>query len=147
MFTENGVMIDMDELHKVVDNCDVFTVGFRTFLQRLIVDTRKSADEGPMVEVVEAVGTVEERFFWLGKQRPAFGVPERFTFFIWPHSIRFFRECGLAERIRGRTSVAQFPDSDGAIVRAVAHLEQLETRSTLDAITGRAYHTLWERGG
>ncbi len=138
-------MIDMEELHRVVGTCDVFTIGFRTFPQRVIVDTRTNADEGPMVEVVEAVGTVEERFFWLGQRRPTFGVPQQFTFFIWPHSIPFFRECGLAERIRGRTSAAQFPDSEHAIDRAVVRLEALETRSTLDAISGQNYHTLWER--
>ena len=40
MFTENGVMIDLEEVRKVVDNCDVFTIGFRLSPERLIIDTR-----------------------------------------------------------------------------------------------------------
>lgn len=146
MFTENGVMIDLEELRKVVDKCDVFTIGFRLFHDRLMVDTRTSGDEGPMLELVEPVNTVEERFFWLGKRRPAFGVPESFTFFVWPHSIGYLEESGIMDKIRHRL----YPhDEEGESGRAVgesmARLFQLEQAATLDAIRGKNYHTLWER--
>lgn len=138
-------MIDLDEVRKVVDQCDVFTIGFRDFPQRVVVDTRTSDDEGPMVEVVDPVGTVEERFFWLGKRRPSFGVPERFTFFVWPHSIRFLKECGLADVVRERVasvSATSAPSVDGVL----AQLERLEMEAVGDAITGKNFHTLWSRG-
>ena len=48
MFTENGVMVDLEELRKVVDECDVFTVGFQLFPERFIVDTRSTESELPM---------------------------------------------------------------------------------------------------
>ena len=143
MFTENGVMIDLDELRKVVDDCDVFTIGFRLFPQRLIVDTRRSSEEGPMVEVVEPVNTVEERFFWLGKRRPSFGVPEQFTFFVWPHSLRFLAECGVVENIRQRLGTAEQPEVARAVDKALAELERLERGAVQEAIVGRNYHTLW----
>ncbi|MEO8458085.1 MAG: hypothetical protein ABI559_09760 [Chloroflexota bacterium] len=146
MFTENGMMVDLEELRRVVENADVFTIAFRTFPQRLIVDARSSDNAGTMVRVVEPVATVEERFFWLGKERPAFGVPERFTFFVWPHSVRYFEESGLGQIIRERI----YPlDSDGNVGREVAEsmrkLFTLERQSEFDAITGRNYHTLWQR--
>lgn len=145
MFTENGVTIDLDEVRKVVDACDVFTIGFRLFPQRLIVDIRTSAEEGPMVEVVEPVGTVEERFFWLGKRRPSFGVPERFTFFVWPHSLRFLVECGLADCIRQRVNADQRPEAARAVDTALAELERLEPEAIREALVGRNYHTVWSR--
>ena len=145
MFTENGVMIDLDEVRKVVDACDVFTIGFRLFPQRLIVDTRSSAEEGPMVEVVEPVETVEEQFFWLGKRRPSFGVPGRFTFFVWPYSLRFLKECGLVNRIGERVRAAERRDAAEAVDRALAELERLEGEAVRDAIMGRNYHSLWSR--
>src|SRR3990170_5966441 len=119
-------MINLDELRKVVEECDVFTVGFRLFPQRLIVDTRSSGEEGPMVEVVEPVNTVEERFFWLGKRRPSFGMPEQFTFFVWPHSLRFLAECGVVENIRQRLGTAEQPEVARAVDKALAELERLE---------------------
>jgi len=146
LFTENGLMIDLEELRKVVDHCDVFTIGFRSFPERLIVDCRSAGETGPMVEVVEPMATVEERFFWLGQRRPSFGAPKQFTFFVWPHSMRYVDESGLGEMIRHRV----YPeDETGEIGRQVAQammkLHVLEQRATFDAIHGRNYHTLWER--
>jgi hypothetical protein len=125
-----------------VDHCDVFTIGFRTFGERVIVDTRSTGEEGPMLEVVEPVGTVEERFFWLGQRRPSFGVPERFTFFVWPHSIRYFGESGLASTIRERLTAAA-PDASASVDTEYRKLAILERRSVIDAITGKNHHTLW----
>ncbi len=85
MFTENGVQIDLEEVGKVVEGCDVFAIGFHMFPERVIIDTRETEDVAPLVQVVEPVTSVEERFHWLGRERPSFGVPERFSFFIWPH--------------------------------------------------------------
>ena len=70
MFTENGLLIDLEEVAKVVDGCDVFTIGFRTFPERLIVDTRETEHVGPLAQVVGPVSSVEERFHWLGRERP-----------------------------------------------------------------------------
>ena len=68
MFTENGVLIDLEEVGKVVDTSDVFTIGFRMFPQRVIIDAREVGEVGPMVRVVEPVDSVEERFHWLGRE-------------------------------------------------------------------------------
>lgn len=141
VFTENGMMVDLEELRKVVENADVFAIGFRTFPQRLIIDARSADSQGTMVRVVEPVATVEERFFWLGKERPSFGVPERFTFFVWPHSLRYFEESGLGQIIRERVH----PEADSQVAESMHRLFALEHQSTIDAVTGKNYHTIWQR--
>src|SRR3990172_5830841 len=73
VFTENGLLIDLEEVTKVVGGCDVFTIGFRTFPERLIVDTRETEGAGPLVQVVEPLSSVEERFHWLGRGGPGVG--------------------------------------------------------------------------
>ena len=139
-------MIDLDELRKVVETCDVFTMGFRLFPERLIIDTRINDQAGPMIEVVEPVATVEERFFWLGQRRPSFGVPQQFTFFVWPHSVGYLEESGLLQDIRNRVCATdETGDSGRQMAQAVTRLFGLERRATFDAIHGRNYHTLWER--
>ncbi len=137
-------MIDLEELRKVVEQCDVFTIGFRLFPQRLIVDTRSSDAEGPMLELVEPVGTVEERFFWLGQRRPSFGVPERFTFFVWPHSIPYLEDSGVMDKIRHRVYPIDL-DCGRQVADVMYRLTLLEQQAVRDAITGKNYHTLWER--
>ena len=138
-------MVDLDELRRVVEECDVFAIGFRLFPQRLIVDTRAANEVGPMVEVVEPVGTVEERFFWLGKQRPSLGVPERFTFFVWPHPLAFLAESGIVDNIRQRLIAGDRPDVAEAVDKVLAELERLEREAVRDAILGENHHAIWQR--
>jgi hypothetical protein len=115
------------------------------FPERMIIDARTSDEVGPMVRVVEPVASVEERFFWLGKERPSFGAPERFTFFVWPHSVRYFDESGLGEMIRNRIYALGFEQVGGDMAHAMHALHRLEQQATFDAIHGRNHHTLWER--
>ena len=139
-------MIDLEEVRKVVETCDVFTMGFRLFPERLIIDTRVNDQAGPMVEVVDPVSTVEERFFWLGQRRPTFGVPQQFTFFVWPHSIGYLEESGLMDKIRQRIYLSHENGEIGQqVAKAMHRLVVLEKQATADAILGRNYHTMWER--
>lgn len=143
MFTENGVLIDMEELGKVVDDCDVFTVGFRLFPERVIFDTREKDGVEPLARVVEPVTSVEERFHWLGRERPQFGVPERFSFFVWPHSIEFFQASGLERRIRDRLGASERPAVARMMDGVMAELRRLERRAVEQALAGKGYHSLW----
>jgi len=143
MFTENGVLIDLEEVGKVVDASDVFTVGFRMFPQRVIIDARETGEEGPMVRLVEPVDSVEERFHWLGRERPAFGAPERFAFFVWPHSLQFFESSGLAQRIRDRLRASERPEAARMVDEALEGLRRLERQAAQQALVGEGYHSLW----
>jgi hypothetical protein len=145
LFTENGVLVDLDEIGKVVNECDVFTIGFGIFPQRVIVDSRETADVGPMVQIVEPVASVEERFHWLGRERPAFGVPRRFTFFVWPHSIQFMEGSGLWRRIRDRLVADERAAVASMMDGTLAELRALETQTVHSALAGDGFHTLWSR--
>lgn len=143
MFTENGVLIDLEEVAKVVDSCDVFTIGFRMFPQRLIIDTRETDDVGPLVQVVEPVASVEERFHWLGRERPMFGVPQQFSFFVWPHSLEFLEASGLAQHVHDRVRSAERPDVKRMVDDCLRDLKRLERKAIHQALSGEGYHSLW----
>ena len=143
MYAENGPLVNLAEVEEVVDLSDVFTIIFRLFPERLLVDSRTSAQEGPLAAVVEPVATVEERYHWLGRKRPGFGPPERFTFFLWPHSIAFLEECGIVARIRRRCEAGGGPEAVSMFDKALTDLQQKEERATRAAITGEEYRTLW----
>jgi len=143
VYTENGLLVDLAEVGKVVDLCDVFTIIFRTFPERLLVDSRTSPQKGPLVALVEPVATVEERYHWLGRKRPSFGPPEQFMFFLWPHSIDFLEECGVAARIRRRCQATGWQEAVAMFDRALAELRRKERAATRAAITGENCRTLW----
>jgi len=143
VYTENGLLVDLAEVEKVVDLCDVFTVIFRLFPERLLVDGRSSPREGPLVALVEPVATVEERYHWLGRERPSFGPPEHFMFFLWPHSIAFLEQCGVVARIRRRCEAGGGPEAASMFDKALTELGEKERRATLAAITGEDCRTIW----
>ena len=143
MYTENGLMVNLSEVEKVVDLCDVFTVVFRMFPERLLVDTRFTAEEGPLVALVDPVASVEERFYWLGQERSRFGSPERFMFFPWPHSIAFFEQCGIADHVRRRCEASGQAEAVAMFERVLVDLKEKEQQVTLAAIKGENFHTIW----
>lgn len=147
MYTENGVVIDLDQVRRVIRESDVFTIAFRLFPERLIVDTRaEPADERcstPMVAIVDPVATVEERFFWLGQHRPSLGTPQNFMFFYWPHSVGYLAESGIWAAVRGRVVSDDIAGSSETCNAALADLIDRERRANVDAIQGERHHTLW----
>jgi hypothetical protein len=143
VYSENGLLVDLTEVEKVVDLCDVFTIIFQTFPERLLVDNRISSREGPLVAVVEPVATVEERYHWLGRKRPSFGPPERFMFFLWPHTIAFLEQCGVVARIRRRCEASNWSEAVSMFDKALANLREKEQRATWAAISGENYRTIW----
>ena len=143
MYTENGVLVDVGEIREIVKNADVFAVGFRLFPERLLIDTRRDGEETPMVAIVDPVETVQERFFWLGQHRPSLGMPERFMFFFWPHSVGFLEESGLWREICARVTASGFAGAGETCDAALRDIIERERAANVDAITGARYQTLW----
>lgn len=144
MYGENGPIIDIEEVREAIERADVLTVGFRSFPERLIIDSRSSEAAGSMARVVEPVGGVEERMFWLGRNRPQFELPEQFTFFVWPHSVRFMEQTGVTDVL-----FAQVHAGEGAaeLTDALEELKRLERVSSRSAIDGDQWHTIWDAQG
>ena len=144
MFTENGLMVDLERVHKAVAESDVFTIGFLAFAERLLVDTRTLGEGcGPMVTLVDPVETVEERFFWLGQRRPQLGPPEKFTFFVWPHSLRLLESHGVVDELRSCCKIEMWPDMSRQIDDLLGELRKLESQAVRNAVTGDSFHTVW----
>ena len=152
MHTENGLLVNMEEVSHVVSAADVFTIAFRLFPERLLVDTRYDlSDPGgpcrmPMVAIVDPVGTVEERFFWLGQHRPTLGTPQAFMFLFWPHSIGYLEESGVWAQVRDRIERAGFSGAAETMDEAMRDLLNRERQANIEAIKGDRHHTLWAAG-
>jgi hypothetical protein len=153
MHTENGLLVDLGEIKDIVKDADVFAAAFRLFPERILIDTRYDAGdpEGPcgmpMVAIVDPVASLQERFFWLGQQRPTLGLPRQFQFFFWPHSIRYLEETGVWSAIADRVVREGFAGAANTCEAALRDLYGREHAATLDAIRGEKYQTLWAEAG
>ncbi len=143
MYTENGLLVDVQEIQDIVGSADVFAGSFRLFPERLLIDTRHDGSEIPMVAIVDPVSSVQERFFWLGQHRPSLGLPQSFKFFYWPHSIGYLAESGIWAKIVERVVGSGFSGAGETCAEALLDLMARERAATIDAIHGQRYQTLW----
>lgn len=147
MFTDNGLGIDREALDEVLRKADVLTIGFVAFPERLLIDARSNQWEGPLVAVAEPVASVQERYLWLGQHRGSFGVPEAFSFFIWPHSVRTLVESGVLAPLRERLAAVSTGSND-ALDATLARFLDLEQEAWRGAIRGdEHWGTVWQRAG
>ena len=147
MFTENGIQVDRDALNKVLEQSDIITVGFTLFPERMLVDTRTNRSAGVYCQIVEPVGTVQERYAWLGRHRSGFGAPEGFAFFIWPHTVRMLVNDDILAPLRDRLERIQ-PASGKLLDLALAEASRQEWIGMARMIKGgEGWQAVWERRG
>ena len=144
MYGENGQIVDIDQVREAIARADVLIVGFRAFAERLLIDSRANDAAGPMARVVAPLGGVEERMHWLGRNRPQFGLPERFTFFVWPHSIRFLEQSGVANQMLASVGAGA---GTKQLAEALDRLHHLEHDAQRAAIAGDQRRSLWDAQG
>jgi hypothetical protein len=145
MYSENGVLVDLDDIAKLVSEADVFTIGFANFAERLIVDTRSDMRETPLVQVVEPAGSPRDRLAWLQRRRPSLGTPRAFSFMAWPHSPGFMQDTGVWERVRGRVKADSDLNMDSQCEQALRQLENLDFQASMAVLRGERCLTLWPR--
>ena len=145
MYSENGVQVDFAETTKVIETADVFVVGFTNIPERLIVDTRWSDVETPLVQVVEPSTGARQRLAWLKRRRPTLGEPDSFIFFPWPHSAGFMVETGVWDQIVKRVVGDFDPAVKTQCETAIRQLQNLELAAMQAVLRGENCITLWPR--
>ncbi len=71
-------------------------------------------------------------------------MPQRFTFFVWPHSVRYLEESGVANALFASAGPAEGTEQ---LATALDELHRLEWRSERAAINGDGWRTLWDASG
>ncbi len=138
--------LDIDEVTKVIDSADVLVVRFAIVDKRLLIDSRTSEKEGPLIAIVPKAGSIEERFKSLKKLRPLFPLPEKIMSFMWPRHMETFRNSGLWDKIEARLVSLGGEPMAGRCSEVFQELAREEKTEVLAAIRGgEGYQSLWER--
>lgn len=140
-YVDDDLGVDLSEVMSVVNTADVFLVMFQLFERRLLVDTRSSATDPPLIRLVERVRGSEERFRHLQRLRPRFAAPERIIAFQWPRSVRTLVESGVWEAIQQR--VQALGATESTVLAVLAELQWEERQEEIKAVRGEEpYRTL-----
>ncbi len=146
MSMENDFGLDVGEILKVIDTADVFIIRFAILEKRLLVDARHTDEEGPLIEIVPRVDSVEERFRHLKSLRPQFPLPEKIMSFMWPRHLELLEKSGVWPRLVKRLTALGHGDAEAACDAAWQELLQEEQTEVRSAIKGsEGYQALWER--
>jgi hypothetical protein len=141
---EDELGVDLSEILNVVNTAEVFVVMFHLFERRLLVDNRHTAEDPPLVRVVDRVRSSDERFRELMRLRPKLSSPERIIAFQWPRTVRTLVEAGVWQAIHDRLAGEGVPES--TLLAVLHELQWEERREEIKAVRGEEpYRTL--RGG
>jgi len=147
---DSDFRIDLSEVNRNLDAAEVVSLYFPLLRQTLLIDTRSSGIDRPLIKVVPMVSTPEERFRSLRQMRPRFPKPDSITIIPWPKYVGSLVRLGVWDHI-----VSRFADlGDPALVRRCeACLQELLTAERQEigrAIRGDNFQDLWrhsEEGG
>ena len=145
MDSDGFMNVNMQRVFDAIDMAEVLVVGFTLFPQRLLVDYRFSAEEPPLIKVVEPVQSAEDRIRELKKLRPQFAAPARFHFFVWPRRVGTLASLGVWPRVVQRCLDSGHARVAGDCNLVLDQLYQLERAEIQAAIKGPQYRTIWER--
>ena len=106
---DNNYDLDVGEILRTVESAEVLTFRFVVIGQGLLIDTRFSAVDGPLLKLVSAVKSPEERFRSLKEIRPRFRLPEKICAIWWPKHINSLATYGVWQAIAKRVIDSGFP--------------------------------------
>ena len=138
--------LDIEEMGRVIDEAGVLIIRFHVIPQRLLVDTRPSGDDEPLIRLVPPVSSPEERYRYLQKLRPGVPLPDQITVLLWPRYIEVMRDAGLWQRLEERLfelGGADLARRCGEVFEEVRSAERAEVVAAI--IGGEGYESLWER--
>ena len=136
---------DIEEVRRNIETAEVLSVYFPLLRKTLLIDTRCSPGEGPMIRVVRMADSLENRLRSLKKLRPGFPRPESITIIPWPKYVASLARLGIWDHIVRRFADLGDPElvrKCEACLRELLTLEQEEVRH---AISGENYEVLWSR--
>ena len=144
---EGNFLFDLNEVIRNVKSAEVMSVFFPAFHRSLIVDTRFSDEEGPLVRLMPMARSPQDRMRSIRRMRPGLPRPRNLTLIPWQRFVPSLVSSGVWDSILDRVRESGDADALAACEKALADLMELEREETIGAITGEKYHTVWSRDG
>ncbi|MBI4282680.1 MAG: hypothetical protein HY672_04265 [Chloroflexi bacterium] len=137
--------INLEELLRNIDSAEVISIYFPLLRRTILIDTRFTAEDPPMVKVVPMAASVEERNRALRKLRPHFPRPKSITIVPWPKYVESLVRLGVWRKVLGRFVESGHRETVEECNRVLEDVHRLEMEELSAVIKGENYHTMWAR--
>jgi chromosome condensin MukBEF ATPase and DNA-binding subunit MukB len=123
-----------------IDEAEVMTIFFPYLAKALVIDTRISRDEKPLVRVMNQVNSMEERMGSLERMRPSLGRVRSIAGIPWTKSVRTLKENEVINRLERRLLLAGLSQEEATqlCTDAFRKLRQVEQAQWIDLIKGES---------
>ena len=91
--------VNVDEVLRNIDNAEVISIYFPLLRKTILIDTRFTTEDPPMVKIVPMASTVEDRHRILRKLRPHFPRPKTITLVPWPKYAESLVRLGVWQKV------------------------------------------------
>ena len=137
--------VNLDELLRNIATWEVISIYFPLLRKSILIDTRFTEEDPPMVKVVPMTSSVEDRHRALRRLRPRFPRPKTITIIPWPKYAESLVRLGLWQKVLERFVHSGHKETVQACNRVLEEVYGLEREELAAVITGENYHTLWTR--
>jgi len=144
---DSDFRIDISEVNRAIDLGDIVAMYFPLLRKTLLMDTRTTPLDGPMIKVVPMASSAEERFREIVRMRPRLPKPESINIIPWPKYVTSLASMGVWDHIVRRFLEIGPPEVVRQCEACLRELKGFEREEIRRAITGDNYETLWDASG
>lgn len=144
---DSDFRIDISEVQRAIDVGEITALYFPLLRKTLLMDTRTTGVDGPMIKVVPMASSPEERFRDLVRMRPRLPKPESINIVPWPKYVASLVRLEVWDHIVRRFLEIGPPEIVKRCEECLEELKRLEREELRRAITGENYETLWDVAG
>lgn len=144
---DSDYRIDFTEVYRAIDHAEIIALFFPLLRKTLLMDTRTTALDDPLIKVVPMAASAEERYRELVRMRPRLPKPESVNIVPWPKLVGSLERTGVWDRIVQRYIDIGPPEIVKQCHASIKELHAFEYEEIRNAITGENYETLWDADG
>src|SRR3970282_1144292 len=96
---DSDFRIDIGEVKRAIDYGEIIALYFPLLRKTLLMDSRTTPVDGPMIRVVPMASSAEERFRELVRMRPRLPKPESINIVPWPKYVGSLVRADVWDRI------------------------------------------------
>jgi hypothetical protein len=144
---DSDFRIDISEVNRAIDTGEIIALYFPLLRKTLLMDTRTTPLDGPLIRVVPMAASAEDRFRELVRMRPRLPKPESINIIPWPKYVPSLTTMGVWDHIVRRFIDIGPPEIVRQCESCLGELRALEREEIRRAITGDNYETLWDVSG
>lgn len=144
---DSDFRIDIGEVKRAIDYGEIIALYFPLLRKTLLMDSRTTPVDGPMIRVVPMASSAEERFRELVRMRPRLPKPESINIVPWPKYVDTLVRAGVWDTIVRRFLELGSPQIVRQCEVCLDELRKAEREEVRRVITGENCETLWDASG